>query len=90
VEEFSLKGHADWILGLAWAPGVGGTSAMTSTKIASCAQDKTVIIWSYIGSEWSPKLLKTFDEPVWRVSWNMVGEVLAISCGENQVIIKVL
>ncbi len=53
-----------------------------------CTQDKTVMIWSRAAnaSTWSSKRLgKPFPDVVWRVSWSMAGNLLAVSCGDNQV-----
>ena len=74
-------GHTDWVRDVAWAPGVvPGTSV-----VASCSEDRTVIVWKQgavavdgsdegeggdgSGGKWTPTLLNTFEDPVWRVSW---------------------
>jgi hypothetical protein len=31
---------------------------------------------------WTPTLMRTFEAPVWRVSWSITGNVLAVSTGE--------
>lgn len=41
-EEYVLDGHTDWIRDVAWAPSIG----LTATHLASCSQDKTVVIWT--------------------------------------------
>lgn len=41
-EEHVLDGHSDWIRDVAWAPNMG----LTATHLASCSQDKTVVIWT--------------------------------------------
>lgn len=54
--------------------------------IASCSQDRKVIIWTsdnYIS--WSPFIMNTFDDVVWNVSWSLTGDILTVSCGDNSV-----
>lgn len=75
--------HKDWVRDVAWAPVViPGMSV-----IASCSEDKTVIIWKQDGQnkKWSPKVLNTFEDPVWRLSWSITGNILAVSSGDANV-----
>jgi len=84
VEEVKLEGHSDWVRDVAWSPSIG----VTKMKIASCSQDRRVIVWTNRegdGVNWTPELLHIFDDVVWHVSWNVVGDVLAVSGGDNQV-----
>jgi protein transport protein SEC13 len=50
-------------------------------------QDKTVVIWKQTeaGGAWSPTALPEFPAPVWRVSWSITGNILAVSCGNDSV-----
>ncbi|KAK9764446.1 GTPase-activating protein S13 [Basidiobolus ranarum] len=84
-EEDSLEGHTDWIRDLAWAPNIG----LPKTYLASCSQDKTVLIWTKDSpnGSWVKKALKAekFPDVVWRVSWSLSGNILAVSCGDNKV-----
>ncbi|CAO3639670.1 unnamed protein product [Cunninghamella echinulata] len=83
-EEEVLDGHSDWVRDVAWAPNVG----LPKNYIASCSQDKTVLIWtqSTPGSKWTKKSLNDkFPDVIWRVSWSLSGNVLAVSCGDNKV-----
>ena len=83
-------GHKDWVRDVAWAPNViPGRSV-----VASCSEDRTVIIWKQGGDDgntdgdnakWTPTLLNTFDDPVWRVSWSITGNILAVSSGDSTV-----
>ena len=41
VEEAKLEAHSDWVRDVAWAPSLG----KNRTIIASCSQDRRVIIW---------------------------------------------
>jgi protein transport protein SEC13 len=84
TEESVLAGHTDWVRDVAFAPNVG----FGRTYLASCSQDKTVLIWTQVpGEEWKKRLLKEepFGDVVWRVSWSLGGNILAVSCGDNKV-----
>lgn len=50
-------------------------------------QDKTVVIWKQVeaGGAWTPAPLPEFPGPVWRVSWSITGNILAVSCGNDSV-----
>ena len=77
-------GHSDWVRDVAWAPAV----VPGINIVASCSEDRTVIIWTQEGGEsatWEPKLLHTFDSPVWRLSWSITGSILAVSSGDSSV-----
>ncbi len=75
--------HSDWVRDVAWAPSI----LPNVNVVASCSEDKTVLIWTQNGrgQEWKPTLLRTFDSPVWRVSWSVTGHMLAVSSGDNDV-----
>ena len=77
-----LTGHSDWVRDVAWAP-----TMLQKSYIASAAQDKTVRIWTSDPAhpnEWKPTVLD-FDAVLWRVSWSLSGNVLAVSGGDNKV-----
>eukprot|EP00753_Platysulcus_tardus_P015100 PLAT4785.1.p1 GENE.PLAT4785.1~~PLAT4785.1.p1 ORF type:complete len:308 (-),score=119.74 PLAT4785.1:98-1021(-) len=81
--EKTLSQHSDWVRDVAWAPSTG----IPVNIIASCSEDASVYIWTQeeAGGEWEAKLLHTFDAPVWRVSWSITGNILAVSSGDNTV-----
>ncbi|QRV81011.1 transporter protein Sec13 [Ceratobasidium sp. AG-Ba] len=91
VEEEVLKGHVDWVRDVAWAPNIG----LPRSYIATASQDRTVIIWSKANpnSPWTQTFLNPgtsagdnkFPEVVWRVSWSLAGNILAVSCGDGKV-----
>eukprot|EP00899_Mesostigma_viride_P021187 jgi/Mesvir1/2906/Mv13977-RA.1 len=83
VEEFSLEGHTDWARDVAWAPNLG----LPTSTIASCGQDGRVFIWTQAneGDAWQQKLVHNFKVPVWRLSWSITGNILAVSCSDNEV-----
>lgn len=82
VEENRLELHTDWVRDVAWAPSIG----LPRTQLASCGQDRRVIIWSSEDCvNWSPQILHTFEDVVWNVSWSTTGNLLAVSGGNNKV-----
>lgn len=85
VDERQLDSHTDWVRDVAWAPSIG----LPKWYIASCSQDKKVIIWTNSegpnGHEWEPKVLADFNDIVWHVSWSVMGNILSVSCGENRI-----
>lgn len=81
-----LTGHTDWVRDVAWSPTV-----LQKSYIASASQDRTVRIWTSDATaannsqgQWASKVLN-FDATVWRVSWSLSGNVLAVSGGDNKV-----
>ncbi|KAJ1679881.1 GTPase-activating protein S13 [Spiromyces aspiralis] len=82
----TLSGHQDWVRDVAFAPNIG----LPRMYLASCSQDKTVLIWTQDASapgEWKQQPLTNnlFGDVVWRVSWSLSGNVLAVSCGDNKI-----
>lgn len=80
----TLEGHSDWVRDAAWAPSNG----LHGQRIATCSQDKSVLVWSSTdGHAWSkaPLASEPFGDTVWRVSWSVAGNLLAVSCGDNSV-----
>lgn len=83
TEEHKLEAHSDWVRDVAWAPSVGLGAQST---IASCSQDRRVILWtSQDCSSWTYQVLTTFDDVIWHVSWSVTGNILAVSGGDNKV-----
>jgi protein transport protein SEC13 len=78
-----LNKHTDWVRDVAWAP----NTATPNSVIASCSEDKSVLIWTQAtpGGAWACEELATFEAPVWRVSWSVTGNLLAVSCGDHKV-----
>jgi len=81
--EEKLIHHTDWVRDVAWAPSIG----LNSSIIASCSQDGTVAIWTQdsSSSDWVKKVLPKFPDVVWRLSWSITGNILAVSGGDNKV-----
>jgi len=81
--EDTLKGHKDWVRDVAWCPSVG----LASSTLASCSQDGVVIIWTQDdpSKPWEANELPKFTDVVWRVSWSVTGNILAVSGGDGKV-----
>lgn len=79
----ALSMHTDWVRDVAWAPNLG----LPKSTIASASQDGTVIIWTVAkdGDQWDGKVLNDFRTPVWRVTWSLTGNILAVADGNNNV-----
>ncbi|KAK0781246.1 GTPase-activating protein S13 [Friedmanniomyces endolithicus] len=82
----TLQGHGDWVRDVAWSP-----TPLSKQYIASASQDHTVRIWTLPAGEdvgnagaWKSEELQ-FEVVVWRVSWSMAGNVLAVAGGDNMV-----
>ncbi|KAF8516508.1 protein transporter SEC13 [Gautieria morchelliformis] len=93
IEEDTLEGHTDWVRDVAWAPNIG----LPRSYIATASQDKTVLIWIKDAptAPWTKTALdpssmsgassNRFPDVVWRVSWSLAGNILAVSCGDGKV-----
>ena len=75
---------------VSWSP-----SLLLKSYIASASQDKTVRVWTCepgavtqgqqgTQGEWKSAVLE-FEQVVWRASWSLTGNVLAVSQGDNKV-----
>ncbi|KAK5945406.1 GTPase-activating protein S13 [Knufia obscura] len=79
-------GHTDWVRDVAWSP-----TLLSKTYIASASQDKSVKIWTSTNpgdiSSWQlATTLRDFGDAVlWRVSWSLSGNVLAVSGSDGKV-----
>ncbi|KAK9479185.1 WD40-repeat-containing domain protein [Lipomyces japonicus] len=94
VEQASLQAHADWIRDLAWAP-----SVLPRSYLASASEDRSVIVWTQdsAAENWTKTVLQPsgsaseantntkFPDTVWRVSWSLSGNVLAVASGDNKI-----
>jgi len=74
--------HSDWVRDVAWAPSLG----LPSSTIASASEDKSVQIWTEEPNGLFKRAHRlNFDAKVWRVSWSVMGNILAVSQGDNKV-----
>jgi len=79
--EETLGGHSDWVRDVAWAPSIG----LPTNTIASCSEDKTLIIWTEEKNSWKQSQKLEFAAKVWKLSWSVMGNILAVSQGDNKV-----
>ena len=85
----SIGKHEDWVRDVAWCSNIG----LMYDMIASCSEDGSCKVWicapegNNKGMVWQCKKEIRFDDdvPLWKVSWSQVGNMLAISGGDNQV-----
>jgi len=73
--------HTDWVRDVAWAPLLGTHGG---AMLASCAQDRKVVVWTEGKGQWTPKVIE-LPCAVWSVSWSVTGGILAAAGGDNQV-----
>ena len=61
---------------------------MNSEILILSIKDGTIIFWKNSKihpNEWKKIDMKKFDGPVWRISWSVAGDLLAVSSsGSNQ------
>jgi len=75
--------HSDWVRDAAFAPSLG----LPSNTVASASEDKTVVIWTEDPSSGAWRRAKTlrFDTKVYKLSWSLMGNILAVAQGDNKV-----
>ncbi|TFK22505.1 protein transporter SEC13 [Coprinopsis marcescibilis] len=100
VEEETLEGHTDWVRDVAWAPNIGlprsyiATASQDKTVLiwtkdspsapwVKTPLDPSSALTSPAGDAPSP--VGKFPDVVWRVSWSLAGNLLAVSCGDGKV-----
>jgi len=77
-----MNEHEDWVRDVAWSPIPTSTS---HSVVASCSEDKSVIIWKEQNRAWTAAERIQCEAKVWSVSWSELGNVLAVAFGENTV-----
>jgi len=100
VEEESLEGHTDWVRDVAWAPNIGLPRSYIATAsqdktVLIWTKDTPTSPWvktaldpssaSVSPSSGAPPPTGKFPDVVWRVSWSLAGNLLAVSCGDGKV-----
>ncbi|KAM0793259.1 hypothetical protein ACM66B_000721 [Microbotryomycetes sp. NB124-2] len=96
-----LEGHQDWVRDVAWAPSVGVgraylASAGQDKTVYIWTQDSPKSTWTNVALEpttaasagqaqQAPGAEGKFGDAVWRVSWSVSGNVLAVSSGDGKV-----
>lgn len=96
--EAQLEGHSDWVRDVAFAPNIGLERTLLAScgqdrqvyiwsQVVSLEPPTSTGSALNLGKIWKKQPLKEggFPEVVWRVSWSLSGNVLAVSCGDQQV-----
>lgn len=94
----TLTGHSDWVRDVAWSSTVlrktyiASASQDKTVRIWTSETGGKFSCRSQVMSdtnrcvaEWKSVALPAFPEVVWRVSWSLSGNVLAVSTGDNRV-----
>ncbi|RDB21848.1 Protein transport protein SEC13 [Hypsizygus marmoreus] len=99
VEEETLEGHTDWVRDVAWAPNIGLPRSYIATAsqdktVLIWTKDTPSSPWVKTALDPSSTLTSPtsgtvhpgkFPDVVWRVSWSLAGNLLAVSCGDGKV-----
>ncbi|EKM74713.1 hypothetical protein AGABI1DRAFT_116784 [Agaricus bisporus var. burnettii JB137-S8] len=98
VEEETLEGHTDWVRDVAWAPNIGLPRSYIATAsqdktVLIWTKDSPTSPWVKTALDPSSDLTSAggapppgkFPDVVWRVSWSLAGNILAVSCGDGKV-----
>ncbi|KAA1470737.1 vesicle budding-like protein [Dentipellis sp. KUC8613] len=98
AEEDVLEGHTDWVRDVAWAPNIGLPRSYIATAsqdktVLIWTKDTPTAPWvktaldptSIAPSGAPPATPGKFPDVVWRVSWSLAGNILAVSCGDGKV-----
>jgi len=100
VEEETLEGHTDWVRDVAWAPNIGLLRSYIATAsqdrtVLIWTKDTPTSPWVKTALDPSSTLTSPtstaplpagkFPDVVWRVSWSLAGNLLAVSCGDGKV-----
>jgi protein transport protein SEC13 len=99
VAEETLEGHVDWVRDVAWAPNIGLPRSYIATAsqdktVLIWTKDSPTSPWvktaldpssSLASAGGAPPPAGKFPDVVWRVSWSLAGNILAVSCGDGKV-----
>jgi len=99
VEEDVLEGHTDWVRDVAWAPSIGLPRSYIATAsqdktVLIWTKDSPTTPWVKTTLDPSTAVASPtptkpaagkFPDVVWRVSWSLAGNILAVSCGDGKV-----
>ena len=90
-DRVSIGSHNDWVRDVAWCPNIG----LMNEMIASCSEDGTCKVWvsqnqgekgqplRWVEKAQIPEQPGNNAVPLWKVSWSQVGNMLAVSGGDN-------
>lgn len=84
LEERRLTAHSDWVRDVAWCPAVAFPHLEV---LATGGQDKRVFIWRHelASNSWEATELPEFAACVWKLSWSVTGNLLAVTTADNRV-----
>ncbi|KAF5319394.1 hypothetical protein D9619_008526 [Psilocybe cf. subviscida] len=99
VEEDVLEGHTDWVRDVAWAPNIGLPRSYIATAsqdrtVLVWTREGSKEGWTKTALDPSSTIVSPagttapagkFPDVVWRVSWSLAGNLLAVSCGDGKV-----
>lgn len=100
IEEETLDGHTDWVRDVAWAPNIGLPRSYIATAsqdktVLIWTKDTPTSQWSKTALDPTGSIILPaggaagpsgkFPDVVWRVSWSLAGNLLAVSCGDGKV-----
>lgn len=99
AEEDVLDGHTDWVRDVAWAPNIGLPRSYIATAsqdrtVLIWTKDTPTAPWVKTALDPSASGAAgaaaggapgRFPDVVWRVSWSLAGNILAVSCGDGKV-----
>ena len=101
AEEEVLEGHTDWVRDVAWAPNIGLPRSYIATAgqdrtVLIWTKDTPGAPWARTALDPSASGSASpagatgaapgrFPDVVWRVSWSLAGNILAVSCGDGKV-----
>lgn len=80
-ESESLELHSNAVRWVDWRPIINTAREM----LVSCSEDCTVVLWlkPLKKDSWRGMEILRLRTPVWKVSWNSMGNVIAVSAGDN-------
>jgi WD40 repeat protein len=74
-----LEKYQGCIRDISWNPVISSNKEV----FATCSE-RSVIVWvKKLDESWKAKDILPFPAPVWKVSWNSLGNALAISAADN-------
>lgn len=99
-EHTIIDAHQDWIRDVAWAPSIGlpklyiascsqdkTVNIWVNDKLDDSTTNDNTNNANSNNNSWKKVILKPegFGDAVWRVSWSTIGNILAVSSGDNKI-----
>jgi len=79
----TLSDHSDWVRDVAFCPSIGAPYDI----LVSCSEDQTVNFYSNSGpgaNDFKRIETKKHEGPVWRLSWNATGNMIAVTSASGE------